>query len=66
MQIVLAVGEANRLPSFNSPLMYSWHNSYYLGAAHGVSGIMTFLMMVMAMVLYVCIVTDINMLMLNC
>ena len=43
---MLSVGEANKLPSFNSPLMYSWHNSYYIGAAHGLSGIMALIMMV--------------------
>lgn len=25
---------------FKCPLMYQWHDSFYLGAAHGVSGIM--------------------------
>lgn len=45
---MLSVGKANKLPSFNSLLMYSWHNSYYIGAAHGLSGIMALLMMVIA------------------
>ena len=50
---MISVGEANKLPSFNSPLMYSWHNSYYVGAAHGLSGIMALIMMVIAVVLRV-------------
>lgn len=31
---------------FKSPLMYEWHESYYLGAAHGVSGILYLLLQV--------------------
>ncbi|XP_065897312.1 glutathione S-transferase LANCL1-like [Dysidea avara] len=45
VQLVVSVGQANRLYEFHSPLMYSWHNSYYVGAAHGLAGIMTLLMM---------------------
>lgn len=29
---------------FRCPLMYQWHESYYLGAAHGVSGILYLLL----------------------
>ncbi|CAH1155928.1 unnamed protein product [Phaedon cochleariae] len=29
---------------FKVPLMYQWHNSYYLGAAHGISGILYLLL----------------------
>lgn len=29
---------------FPCPLMYEWHDSLYLGAAHGVSGIMYILL----------------------
>ncbi|CAH1966130.1 unnamed protein product [Acanthoscelides obtectus] len=32
--------------SFKCPLMYEWHESYYLGAAHGVSGILYLLLQV--------------------
>ncbi|CAN7996350.1 unnamed protein product [Ixodes hexagonus] len=31
-----------------SPLMYQWHDSYYLGAAHGISGILYMLLQVRA------------------
>lgn len=31
---------------FKAPLMYEWHESYYLGAAHGVSGILYLLLQV--------------------
>lgn len=29
---------------FKCPLMYQWHESYYLGAAHGLSGILYLLL----------------------
>lgn len=29
---------------FRSPLMYQWHDSYYLGAAHGLAGILYLLL----------------------
>lgn len=29
---------------FKCPLMYQWHDSYYLGAAHGISGILYLLL----------------------
>lgn len=29
-----------------TPLMYQWHESYYLGAAHGISGILYMLLQV--------------------
>lgn len=31
---------------FKCPLMYQWHDSYYLGAAHGLSGILYLLLQV--------------------
>jgi hypothetical protein len=30
----------------NVPLMYMWHGKYYLGAAHGISGILYMLLQV--------------------
>lgn len=31
---------------FKCPLMYEWHESYYLGAAHGLSGILYLLLQI--------------------
>lgn len=31
---------------FKCPLMYQWHDSYYLGAAHGLSGILYLLLQI--------------------
>ncbi|KAL5496470.1 hypothetical protein EMCRGX_G012763 [Ephydatia muelleri] len=42
--MVLDVGESGRVPSLPSPLMYSWYEEHYLGAAHGLAGIFTVLL----------------------
>ena len=44
--MVLDVGESGRVPSLPSPLMYSWYEEHYLGAAHGLAGIFTVLLQV--------------------
>ncbi|KAF2895694.1 hypothetical protein ILUMI_10474 [Ignelater luminosus] len=45
IEAILTSGkEGARSGSFECPLMYQWHDSYYLGAAHGVSGIMYLLL----------------------
>ncbi|OWF39348.1 lanC-like protein 1 [Mizuhopecten yessoensis] len=36
----------SREKGFHHPLMYQWHDKYYLGAAHGLAGILTTLMQV--------------------
>ena len=43
---MLDVGEAGKEPDIPSPLMYTWHGKHYLGAAHGLAGIMTVLLQV--------------------
>ncbi|KAL5477431.1 hypothetical protein EMCRGX_G024229 [Ephydatia muelleri] len=47
---VLDVGEAGKEPDIPSPLMYTWHGKHYLGAAHGLAGIMTVLLQVYGLV----------------
>ncbi|KAF5307940.1 hypothetical protein FQR65_LT06507 [Abscondita terminalis] len=42
--ILLCGKTESRTGKFKCPLMYQWHESYYLGAAHGVSGIMYLLL----------------------
>lgn len=45
VQAVVESGESlSRKERHASQLMYKWHDSYYLGAAHGVSGIMYMLL----------------------
>ncbi len=44
--IVLDVGERQREAKYNSPVMYNWHGKHYLGAAHGLTGILTLLLQV--------------------
>ena len=46
VSMLLSVGQEGRDPAYCSPLMYSWHGKQYLGAAHGLAGIMTVLMQV--------------------
>lgn len=42
---ILASGKQEaKIGKFKFPLMYQWHNSYYLGAAHGLSGIIYLLL----------------------
>ena len=43
---MLDVGEAGKEPEVPSPLMYTWHGKHYLGAAHGLAGIMAVLLQV--------------------
>ena len=42
----LDAGKAGHCPHIPSPLMYEWHGTQYLGAAHGVAGILTVLLQV--------------------
>ncbi|KAJ8982122.1 hypothetical protein NQ317_002848 [Molorchus minor] len=42
--ILLCGKNMSRAGRFNCPLMYQWHDSYYLGAAHGLSGILYLLL----------------------
>ncbi len=44
--MVLDIGERQREAKYNSPVMYSWHGKHYLGAAHGIAGILTLLLQV--------------------
>ena len=44
--VVLDIGERQREAKYNSPVMYSWHGKHYLGAAHGLAGILTLLLQV--------------------
>lgn len=47
-EVVFAIFESGKqlscLEKLKCPLMYKWHNSYYLGAAHGIAGIFFILM----------------------
>lgn len=42
----LDAGKAGHHPHIPSPLMYEWHGTQYLGAAHGLAGILTVLLQV--------------------
>ena len=44
--LILDNGEKGRQPAIASPLVYTWHNKHYLGAAHGHCGIFTVLLQV--------------------
>ena len=45
--LILSAGESeSRLLGSSSPLMFSWHDKHYLGAAHGLTGILTILLQV--------------------
>lgn len=44
--ILLCGKDGTRTEKCNSPLVYQWHGSYYLGAAHGYSGILYLLLQV--------------------
>lgn len=45
IEAILTIGKSEAVRGrFKSPLMYQWHDSYYLGAAHGVAGIMYLLL----------------------
>ena len=48
-ELILNVGKegAKKAPHLNSPLMYTWHGKLYVGAAHGISGILHTLMEVL-------------------
>lgn len=44
---ILDAGESeSRASASHSPLMFSWHGKQYLGAAHGLAGILTVLLQV--------------------
>lgn len=42
--ILITGKNESRIGKFKCPLMYQWHDSYYLGAAHGLSGILYMLL----------------------
>lgn len=42
----LDAGKAGQCAHIPSPLMYEWHGTQYLGAAHGLAGILTVLLQV--------------------
>ena len=44
--LLLEAGKHGREPGLSSPLMYTWHEKHYLGAAHGLTGILTLLLQV--------------------
>lgn len=44
--LLLEAGKHGREPGLSSPLMYTWHDKHYLGAAHGLTGILTLLLQV--------------------
>ncbi|XP_065582589.1 glutathione S-transferase LANCL1-like [Artemia franciscana] len=50
---MIASGEdlAKKHPELGAPLMYKWHDSYYLGGAHGLTGILLFLLKVKGILL---------------
>lgn len=44
--MLLEVGQSGSDRRIPSPLMYTWHSKHYLGAAHGLAGIITLLLQV--------------------
>ena len=46
VSLVLDIGERQREAMYASPVMYTWHGKHYLGAAHGLTGILTLLLQV--------------------
>ena len=44
--VVLDIGEQQKEPKYSAPVMYTWHGKHYLGAAHGLTGILTLLLQV--------------------
>ena len=46
VETVLSCGEKGREDQIQSPMMYTWHHKHYLGAAHGLVGILTLLLQV--------------------
>lgn len=46
MTILDAGRRGSRHDSSPAPLMFTWHDKHYLGAAHGVAGILTVLLQV--------------------
>ncbi|KAJ8910863.1 hypothetical protein NQ315_010810 [Exocentrus adspersus] len=47
IETMLMCGQnSSKAGGFKCPLMYQWHDSYYLGAAHGLSGILYMLLQV--------------------
>lgn len=45
ISVILSVGKCEaRHSKHRAPLMYQWHGKHYLGAAHGLSGIMYILL----------------------
>jgi hypothetical protein len=54
IQSILRSGKllANERKDLGSPLMFEWHESYYLGAAHGIAGILYLLLLVSSILKY--------------
>ena len=46
VSLAVEAGERGREADIPSPLMYTWHGTHYLGAAHGLAGIATVLLQV--------------------
>lgn len=47
IEMILICGKNEaKAGKFKCPLMYQWHDSYYLGAAHGLSGILYLLLQI--------------------
>ena len=47
VEAVLSSGERGREQGVPSPMMFTWHHRHYLGAAHGLAGILTLLLQVL-------------------
>ena len=57
---MLTKGQSGRGDSTYPPLLYTWHDKHYLGAAHGMAGILTLLLLVMVTIetyMYICTYT---------
>lgn len=43
---ILDAGQKDSRSASDSPLLFTWHGKHYLGAAHGLAGILTVLLQV--------------------
>ncbi len=50
VEAILSSGVLGKEESFNSPMMFTWHHRHYLGAAHGLAGILILLLQVSSLV----------------
>ena len=46
VEAILSSGLLGKEEAFNCPMMFTWHHRHYLGAAHGLAGILTLLLQV--------------------